>query len=311
MPLANSPELKELITEKTGRRVFGAVRILEDTTDYMGISAGTVLRLDGHDFFVMGDAKEGRFGIDDQPKLWVKYVVDLSSGERKILKLVFHEQFTTTLGPFNMRCVRQPDKESRVLDVVGDDPRFMHGRTVWDSAGNNVRIIDLIRGESLFSHIGNLEQPHEEYFHETLPGILRKVLGAIGALVFLEDKGLQHGDVRNDHILIEKETGEYRWIDFDYSVNYLDYDLWSVGNILTYVVSKGIITLRKAERQGARDLSNDDALLFYNYRLANVRKVLPYVPEELNRILMRFSAATLDFYESLGEVERDLRGYLG
>lgn len=306
-------ELKDRIESLTNRRVYGDVRILEDTSDYMGIAAGTVLRLEGNDYFVRADAKEGRFGIGEQPKFWVKYVTDLSDGTRKVLKLVFREQFTTKLGPFTVRCHRDPDKESRVLALVAGDTRFMQGRTVHDAAGNNVRILEFIRGRSLYNHVLTLQQTHEEYFHETLPGILEKVVDCIDALKFLHDNGEQHGDVRNDHILIELDTGRYRWIDFDYTVNYSDYDLWSVGNILTYTVGKGIRTCRSAIKMQAalpdagEPIDPDDALLFFQYRLANLRKIFPYIPEKLNDRLMRFSAATSDFYEDLGEMVTDLR----
>jgi hypothetical protein len=46
---------------------------------------------------VVADMREGRFGIDDQPKYWVKKAVELETGELRILKLVFHEEFTTRM----------------------------------------------------------------------------------------------------------------------------------------------------------------------------------------------------------------------
>jgi hypothetical protein len=317
MIFENPEELSERIELLVDRRVHGKVTVSENTSDYMGISAGTVLRLEGNDYFVMGEAKEGRFGIGEQPKFWVKYVIDLSDGSRKVLKLVFHEQFTTNLGPFAVRCHRDPDKESRVLNLVEGDRRFMQGRTVRDSVGNNVRILDFIRGRSLYNHVLTLQQSHEEYFHETMPGILAKLVDCIDALKFIHDNGEQHGDVRNDHILIEIETGEFRWIDFDYTVNYSDYDLWSVGNLLTYTVGKGIRTCRSAMEMQAvlpdpgMPIDPDDALLFFQYRLCNLQKIFPYIPDRLNRRLMRFSAATEDFYEDFGDLVQDLRDLLG
>jgi hypothetical protein len=128
--------------------------------------------------------------------------------------------------------------------------------------------------------------------------------------------GEQHGDIRNDHILIDSDTGRYRWIDFDYTVNYLDYDIWGLGNILTYAVGKGIHTCRGLEagtthrRDSGIEIVPDDALLFYRYRLANLRKLFPYIPAELNDILMRFSAAATNVYEDFSSLVRDLRLYL-
>ena len=308
--------LKERIESVAQRRVYGSVRVTDDTTNYMSIEGGMVLRLEGNDYFVRGDARESRFGITDQPKFWVKYAVDLADGSRKILKLVFHERFTTPLGPLTVRCIRSPDKESRVLDFVRGDRRFMQGRTVRDAVGNNVRVIDVIQGTSLFSHIAQLDQPHAAYFQQTLPDILGKLVGAIEALHHLHQHGHQHGDVRNDHILVEDQTGDFRWIDFDYTANYLDYDIWSVGNLLAYAVGKGIRTCHDASQvlasrgPTAGSICAEDALLFFRYRLANLRKLYPYVPPELNALLMRFSVTTQTFYHDCSEIARDLRAYL-
>jgi len=316
MIFENPKELKERVERMAGRRVYGAVQVVEDTSNYMSIYGGMVLRLAGIDYFVTGDATEARFGIDDQPKFWVKYAVDLTDGAKKILKLVFHESFQAKLGPATVRCVRRPEKESEVLDLVAGDARFMQGRTVQDCAGNNVRIIDRIRGDTLYNHVAVLEQSHEEYFHDSLPAILDKVVGCIEALAFLHEHGQQHGDVRNDHIMIERDSGAYRWIDFDYWVNYLDYEVWCVGNVLTYVVGKGIIACRDATRElegrsgAGATIEPGDALVLFPHRLANLRKLYPYIPETLNEQLMRFSASAFDFYEDVTQVIDDLREYL-
>ncbi len=316
MIIENQAELRERIERFTRRRPRGPIPIVEDSSNYLQLQGGMVLRVGGDDLFVMGDAREGRFGISDQPKFWVKQVVDLADGSAKIVKLVFHEQFTTRLGLFTVRCHRSPDKESQVLAAVEGDPRFMQGRTVLDTAGNNIRIIDFIRGETFFNYIATLEQPHEAYFFETLPGIMQKLIGCVEAMDFLHRRGLEHGDIRNDHIIIEEGTGRFRWIDFDYSVNYTDYDVWSMGNVLSYAVAKGIVTCRGAEAGEANpgfrgDIRPEDALLFYGYRVANLRKVFPYIPRPLNDLLMRFSAGADDFFESFEQLGQSLRAVAG
>jgi hypothetical protein len=316
MIFENAKELVERIEFLTARKVYGRVPVLEDTSDYMGISQGTVLRLADRDYYIRGEAKEGRFGIGEQPKLWVKYAFDLTDGSRKILKLVFHEHFTTHVGALAVRCVRDADKESRVLELTAGDDRFMQGHSVRDQVGNNVRILDYIRGTSLFNYVALLKQDHEEYFHTILPGVLRKILGCIEAIGMLHDHGEQHGDIRNDHILIEHDTEQYRWIDFDYRVNFTDYDLFGMGNILTYAVGKGIQTCREygadagGRGEGEAKVQAEDALLFYSYRLANLRKLFPYIPPELNEMLMRFSAEATNFYEDFAEMAADLRAIL-
>jgi hypothetical protein len=313
MEFENPVVLKERVESLTGRRVYGTLTVTDDTSAYMSITSGTVLYLEGDYFYITGEAKEGRFGIEEQPKFWVKYGYDLNDGSRKVLKLVFHEQFTSVLGPFKVSCRRDPDKESRVLELMAGDDRFMQGRTVHDRVGNNVRIVDHIRGTALYSFVPTVNQPHEVYFRETLAGILLNVAGCIEAIALLHANGEQHGDVRNDHIIIERGTGRYRWIDFDYCVNYQDYDIWSMGNILTYAVGKGIRTCKEAMKtlagrgESPESISSEDALLFFKYRMANLRKVYPYIPVELNDLLMRFSASTRDFYANLDQMARDVR----
>ena len=188
-----------------------------------------------------------------------------------------------------------------------DDGHDQSGQEYFrDPAGNNIRIIDLIRGKTLFNHIAELQLSHEAYTVQALPDILARLVGCTEAMASLHDRGLTHGDIRNDHILVESDTGRYRWIDFDYTINYSDFDIWSMGNVLTYAVSKGIITCRSAIRAGV-ELSEDDALLFYGYRVANVRKVHPHVPRELNDLLMRFSHGSTDFVSSFDELAEGLR----
>ena len=313
MIFENPAELKERIESLSGRKVYGAPEIFEDTTSYMSILGGSVLRLGGDDFFVLGDTHEGRFGIDDQPKFWVKYAMDLTTGAHKIIKLVFYEEFETEFGFIKVRCRRSPEKESGILDIVRDNPRFMQGYTVLDPAGNQVRVLDFIRGKSLYGTLNDLDLPHEEYFHERLPDIMGEVIACVDAMAGLHGLGQHHGDVRNDHILIERDSGRFIWIDFDYSVNYSDYDIWSMGKVLTFVVGNGLHTFRAVSREPGSypllrgPLVDDDAVLLTKHRIANLRKLFPYIPKALNDILMRFAAGSHDFYEDLESVSADLR----
>ena len=312
------PELlKRRIEEVTPRKVYGEPEIHTDTSSYMAIDAGSVLRLGGHDYYVMGDTKEGRFGIDDQPKFWVKFAVDLTTGQSKIIKLVFHEQFKTNVGPIKIHCQRSPSKESRVLELVQGNPRFMQGVTVTDAAGNLVRVIDMIRGRSFFNYIYSLELDHETYYHQQLPQVMTRLIPCIEAMAQVHHQGSHHGDIRNDHILVDSSSEDYAWIDFDYQVNFTDYDVWSMGNVITYAVGKGIHTFRGVKRRPedypASDvvLDENDAMVFYDYRVANLRKLYPYVDQRLNNILMRFTKGCFDFYEDLDSQARDLREVFG
>jgi hypothetical protein len=193
----------------------------------------------------------------------------------------------------------------------------MQGITARDPSGNSVRIIDFVRGPSFFNAMSRYEeQTHEEYYFQTLPGLLAKLVDSVEALAFLHERGLEHGDVRNDHILIERETGTYRWIDFDYQVNFSDFDIWSMGNVVNFVVGLGVNTFYWVKRypksyphlQGSIDGAG--AVALFPNRVAELRRLYPYISADLNEILMRFSVDHDAPYETLDELARDLRSVL-
>jgi len=303
------------VKELTGRRIDGRPQIWEDTSQYMGICGGMIIRLAGTDYYVTGEANEGRFGIEEQPKFWVKYAVDLNSGSKKVLKLVFREEIESArIGPHRVRGSRSAAKEARVLDMVRGHPNFMQGVSFADAAGNLVRVVDFVRGPSIYSYLRNLDTDHRTYFFETLPSIMRSLLEAFDAISFLREHAEQHGDIRNDHILIDPETGKYVWIDFDYEMSNPDYDIWCLGNVLTCVVGKGNHYFNEIQKNPAAyppnaetdSLCSADSLFLFKHRVADLRKLFPYIPEKLGRILLRFSSGTPLFYDSVRSLIDDL-----
>nr|MBN2276473.1 hypothetical protein [candidate division Zixibacteria bacterium] len=304
----NDPEkIAERIKSLIGWATPPQIVILTDTSDWMRIERGHILRLGDRDFLVNGHQYEKRFGISDQPKYWVFNVFDLESGERKIVKTVFHEDFHVHIGVFKIHCFRSPEKEARVLDIVHGDNRFMQGTTIMDDKNNHVRVIDFIRGRTFFQQIFEIEKSHERYFHEDLPDILRNLADSFEAIRFLHRNKTCHGDIRNDHIIIEADTGRYRWIDFDLNQNVSDFDIWSLGNIVNYAVGKGITTFKAALRDSRfpeeirESLAPDDASGFFEYRLMNLGKLYPYIPEKLNDILLHFTIRPKQFYTNLDQ----------
>jgi serine/threonine protein kinase len=287
----------------------GSPEIFGDTTNFMYIDRGHLIELGGELFMVRGNEKEGRFGLDEQPKFWVKRAISLTNGQKYILKLVCQEAFKIQIGLFRIMCSRSAEKEAQVLDLVRGDHRFMQGRSERDSHGNLVRVIDFINGTDLLNYICSLNMPHEEYFRVVFPSLLTKAITAFKAIQFLNENGLCHGDIRNDHILIERETGAFRWIDFDLTQDFSDFDLWSLGNILHCLVGKGFVTFRDTIREQpwlSGLLGDNDASAFFPHRVMNMRKIHPYVPENLNSILLRFSQGAPNFYSSISEVVEDL-----
>lgn len=290
--------------ELTGRPV-----VFDDTSNFMAIDRDHLVELEGKLFLVRCNEREGRFGLDDEPKFWVKRALSLDTGVVHILKMVFVEEFKVRIGTFEVRCVRSAEKEGRVLDLVRGHPSFMQGGTARDSRGNLVRVIDYIPGINLLNHLSSIDMPHEAYFGTVFPHLLAKTMECLAGIQLLHDARLCHGDIRNDHIIIDPETGSFRWIDFDLTQTFADFDVWSVGNILHYVVAKGFVTFREVLLERPEllgHLSDDDASVFFPHRVMNLGKVHSYLPRKLGGVLARFSVGTQVCYESVAQILEDL-----
>lgn len=288
-------------------------RLVTDTSDFFKVDYGDVLYVGGAAYLVRQNAKEGRFGLDDEEKFWVKRAVDLASGQRKIIKLVFHEHFTAHIAGIRFECYRSPAKEARILERVCGHPGFMQGRAVTDAAGNLVRIIDYIYGKSLARTVEELAVGHAEYFATLFPAMLDRFIAAVEAIAFLHAVEEKHGDIRRDHLLVDSEQGHYRWIDFDFNYrqrdNIFSYDLFGLGNILVFLVGKGDVLTHDLRRSGhpvVGQLDDADMNVVFHHRVAALGKIYPYLPVKLNRILEHFALGARWFYETTGQLLEDL-----
>ena len=313
MIFRNPQVLRKRIAELTKREAPDKINIFEDTSEFMSIYAGDVVRLAGNDYLVIGHAREGRFGIDEQPKFWVKKAVDLNTGARKIIKMVFRETFNSRIGETIFRCIRSPEKESEILTKMHEHPNFMHGQSARDYAGNLVRIIDFISGASLYDYLRRQNLSHETYYSRNLSNIMQLLIECIEAIAYLHRQGLHHGDIRADHIIIDSETGTYVWIDFDFEVSSSNYDVFCLGNVIQQAVGKGRhslydIRLRPSNYPDFKNtLTSSDMSLMFRHRVINLRKLYPYISEDLNDVLMRFSVGATDPYENVDSLLEDLR----
>jgi hypothetical protein len=308
--------VKDLITRYRPSLIMSRPgKVYEDTSDFMRISYGDVVQVGGLHYLVLRDESERRFGIED-PKYWVKRSIVLETGERRILKLVFHESFDMDVGPLKVRCYRSPEKEARVLDLVRGDERFMQGVWAVDEKGNNIRIIEVISGRRLDEAVEEMDVDHKTYFFDLFPGILEKFIGSCEAIGMIHVYGERHGDIRRDHLWLETGTERYRWIDFDYAYDFQEnpygLDLFGLGSILIFLVGKGQYTVSKIRTMGFGEkffgsLSLDDFSLLFKNRFVNLRRLFPYVPTELNRVLLHFSQGSEVFYETVEEFLEDLR----
>ncbi|MBU0970333.1 MAG: protein kinase, partial [Proteobacteria bacterium] len=281
MIFKNPSALKRRICQLTHREASARLKVFEDTSEFMLIDVGDVMRLANSDYLVTGHAREGRFGIDDQPKFWVKKAVDLTTGEKKIIKLVFLETFSNTVGETSFQFVRSPEKEASVLEKMQGHPNFMHGQWVRDAAGNIVRIIDFIAGPSLYAYLRQLEMPPTIYYHQEMPRVMQLFIRSVQGLSDLHRFGLHHGDIRADHLIVNNQTGNHVWIDFDYEVSRIDYDVLCLGNVLLQVVGKGRHSLHDIRLQSldypdlGSPLIPGDMSLMFRYRVANLGKLYP------------------------------------
>jgi predicted Ser/Thr protein kinase len=318
LPAALVGTLKEHRVTRSLRRQS---RVFTDTTDFTSIDYGDIIQVEDRYFLITSYTREGRFGVDEQVKQWVPKVEELATGVSYIIKLVFHETFDITLGQFTIPCYRSPEKEARILELVQGRPHFMQGELLLDAAGNLVRVIVPVNGNRLDKVIQRSERSHQAYFFEELPGILAHFLDAMQAIGFLHEHGFRHGDIRRDHVFVDRHSGVYHWIDFDYEF-YLPekpfaLDLLELGNILIYLIGKGDYnprqiladpTLGDAVLQSL--VPADFALLSQN-KVVNLRKIFPYVPEKLNNVLLHFATGAEVFYDTVEELHRDLSDALG
>jgi len=289
-------------------------RRVTDTTDFYAIETGDEIEVGGRLYRVTGNEKERRFGMED-PKFWVKRAEDVESGDRKIIKLSYFESFGTTLGGVKIQCFRNPKKEADIVESMKDHPHFMHGVSHSDEKGNSIRVLDIVHGRNFFAHIQSLYMNHEDYFYREFPDILEKLITAFTAIGDLHARGFKHGDIRNDHIIIERSTGRYVWIDFDYDYetteNPFSLDLFGLGNILLSAAGKGIHSLYDIRHMdGYGDLVDrlepGDFSILEKWRFCNLQKLYPYIPDNLNRILMHFSRDATIYYDHVDEMIEDM-----
>lgn len=294
-------------------RVPKRFRIITDTSNFIRVDYDDVVILDNRPFLIRHNQKEGRFGLDDEPKFWVKSAIDLCDGSKKIIKLVFHERFQARIGDLLFDCARSPVKEARILNLVREHDHFMHGYSVQDTASNIVRVIDFISGQTMTDYASAEGVQHEEYFTTSFPVILNEYIEAVRAILFLHRHNEIHGDIRRDHLLRDTTAKRLRWIDFDFAhgpnENKFIHDIFGLANILMYITGGRDITtqvLRDEMPHLRSTITEDDCNIIFRNRVANLGKVFPYIPEALNRIFLHFSRGARVYYDDTEQFLDDL-----
>jgi len=308
-------DLKSLIGKWLGfDRVPKNFKIITDTSDFYRVEYNDVVVLDGKPYLIRNNEREGRFGIDEQQKFWVKRSRDLTDGSIKILKLVFHERFNAKVGEIVFECFRSPKKEARILELTRENESFMQGFSVLDESGNIIRILDFIQGKTLADTIHGLDVSHEEYYEKHFPVFLDEYIELVRAIQFLHEHNEKHGDIRRDHISWKKDQGKGVWIDFDFNYlhkeNIYGYDLFGLGNILVFITGGGDVTAQKlcdSNSPVIHQLSVDDMNIIFKNRVVNLKKVFPYISDSLNLVLMHFSTSANTFYENTKQFIEELQ----
>ena len=301
---------RNYVSESNVCRVF---RLLEDTTDFYDVNYGDVILLDDVGYLVRGTETEKKFGLEGEPKPWVKSGVDLTTGERKIIKIPFYEEFQCRIEGIKSTCLRNPEKEARILSRVLGHPGFMQGFSRLDSNSNNVRVIERIVGMSLDNIVRSITMDHYNYYFQALPTLLEGLIQAYRSMADLHAMNEIHGDISPDHIYVERSTGSFIWIDFDYDYSVkedlVSRDLSEMGTVLSFVVGKDYMSYAEVKQrfpQIAEDLTVADMQLVFPNQVANLRLIYPYIHEELNTITMRFSTCASARYSNALELADDM-----
>jgi hypothetical protein len=117
--------VREIIAELAGAdRVPEKFNVVTDTSDFFRLEYNDVLAIAGSLYWIKRYEKEGRFGLDDEPKYWVRRAIDLADGATKILKLVFHEQYETKVGGVTITQPEEGGPHSR----PGEQSSQFHAR---------------------------------------------------------------------------------------------------------------------------------------------------------------------------------------
>ena len=96
-------------------------------------------------------------------------------------------------------------------------------------------------------------------------------------------------------------------------VNICSYDLFGLGNILIFLTGMGDIMmtdLKKQNHPALSSLTDDDVNIVFHNRLANLKKVYPYIPENLNRTLMHVSRGANCCYDNTSQLLEDLEEFI-
>jgi hypothetical protein len=79
-----------------------------------------------------------------------------------------------------------------------------------------------------------------------------------------------------------------------------------------FLAGKGDVLLFDLKNQNSPHLDilrDEDLNIVFHNRVANLKKIYPYIPESLNQVLMHFSKGANWFYENTAQLLSDLEEF--
>jgi len=112
---------------------------------------------------------------------------------------------------------------------------------------------------------------------------------------------------------VERDTGRYRWIDFDYDYKEKDdltsHDVFEMGTLLAFVVGKDYLSysqLKRISPEIASNLKPSDMLAIFPNQVANLKLVYPYIHDQINEIILRFAQGSQHEYSDAHMLAADI-----
>jgi Universal stress protein family len=121
-------EVKRQSVSKRGRVKAGAKKVDKSgwvgfSKDFCRVEYGDVVMLGGRPFLIRHNAKDLRFGLDDEPKFWVKNAIDLEDGSKKIIAAGFDPSRVEVRSPLRYcpslaECILAEREKSKYHTIV-------------------------------------------------------------------------------------------------------------------------------------------------------------------------------------------------
>lgn len=251
------------------------------------------------------EIKDKQFNILEWLRTSTYRAEDLESGKSVVLK-------------FQGKGKKCSGYERDFFAKVPSHDNIVRGYSLVDESGDILIVTEFTEGEKLQDYLSEFGVDHKRYFLESFPEILNNFMGAIRGVEHIVKNGF-YNEFAIYHIWIDKKTGRYILFDFDLPSTELsklqalkDLESSTISNIggslCEIVAPLGIYEYEAVhdEEMYFDELGITDADFNEYNLLVDLQKVYPYIPDELNKILLRFGRDASNPYTSISELYSDL-----